>query len=175
MATEEIMEEDVQNGNGKEVQFTVSMSAKILYDYMINHAYTGTSGILGTCFGALGILFFLRTSFILYLIIGLILIFYLPVNLWTQSVKSMTVNAAFKKPLEYKLNSEGITVSQGDTSQTASWDQCTKAVSTRQSIVVYTGKKNACIFPRKQLGDKLSPAIAVLAENMDPKRVKIRF
>ena len=46
----------------KSVSFDVTMDSKILYDYMINHAYTGSSGILGTCFGVLGILFFLKTN-----------------------------------------------------------------------------------------------------------------
>ncbi len=103
------------------------------------------------------------------------LIFYLPVNLWIQASKMITTNPAYQKPLTYVMNSDGITVTQGEISETASWDKCTKAVSTRQSIVVYTGKKNAFVFPRKQMQDKLTPAIAVIAENMDPKKVKIRF
>lgn len=158
-----------------EITFQVSMNTKILYDYLINHEYTSSSGILGTCFGALGILFFVRTSYPLYLIIGLMLIFYLPFNLWKQAARMMTTNPAYKMPLNYKLNSDGITVSQGEVSETAGWDACTKAVSTKTSIVLYTGKKNAFVFPRNQLVDKLSPTIAIIAENMEPKKVKIRF
>lgn len=165
----------IEETEGKEVSFSVKMTAGIMYDYLIKHAYSGASGILGTCFGLLGCLFFARTGFVLYLIIGVMLILYLPVTLWTQASKAVINNEVYKTPLVYTLGSEGINVSQGEVSETASWQQCTKAVSTRQSIIVYTGKRNAFVFPRKQLNDKISPLIAVIAENMDPKKVKIRF
>lgn len=169
------MDSNIENCDENSITFQVKMSAKILYDYLLNHAYTGSSGIIGTCFGVVGILFFLRTSYPLYLIIGIMLILYLPYTLWTQAARTMTVNEAYKLPLTYTLDSKGITVSQGEVSETASWDQCTKAVSTKMSIVVYTGKKNAFVFPRAQLLDKLTPMLSVIAENMDPKKVKIRF
>lgn len=159
----------------KSVSFDVTMDSKILYDYMINHAYTGSSGILGTCFGVLGILFFLKTNYVLYLIIGAVLILYLPINLRYRAALQMQNVESFKKPLHYNVDENGITVSQDDTTQQVAWEQCTKAVSTKQSIVVYTGKANASIFPRKQLEDCLPALIAVIAENMEPGKVKIRF
>lgn len=162
----------------KELNITVSMNAKILYDYLVHHAYTTSACILSTCIGALGIIVFLNNPAVdrvLYLILGTILVFYTPISLKLQSAKLMQFNEAFKKPLDYTLNSEGITVSQGDTSQTIGWDKCVKVVSTRQSIVLYTGKKNASIFPRKQLGDKLPALISVMAQYMEPKKIRVRY
>lgn len=159
----------------KEVTLDVHMSAGILYDYMLNHSYSGASGILGTCFGFLGIVAFARTHFPLYLIMGILLIFYLPVHLRYRAAVQMQMTEAFKKPLHYVVNREGISVSQGDQTERVSWEQCLKAVSTRKSIVVYTGKQNATIFPRADLGEYTAALIAVIVENMDPKRVKIRY
>lgn len=162
-------------GKNREVIIDVHMNAGVLYDYMLNHSYSGASGILGTCFGFLGIVAFAKTHFPLYLIMGLLLIFYLPVHLRYRAAMQMQLTEAFKKPLHYVVDSEGISVSQGEQTEHVSWDQCLKAVSTRKSIVVYTGKKNATIFPRKDLGEYTGALIAVIVENMDPKRVKIRF
>ena len=162
----------------KEISLSVSMNANLLYDYLIYHAYSNAAGILGTCVGALGVLVFLAqpgVNRVMYLILGVILIFYAPVSLKIRSMQLMQLSETYKKPLDYVLNAEGITVSQGEVSQTMSWDKCVKAVSTRQSIVLYTGKNNASIFPRKQLGDKLPALVAVFAENMDPKKVRIRY
>lgn len=159
----------------KEVTLDVHMNAGSLYDYMLNHSYSGASGILGTCFGFLGIVVFVRTHFPLYLIMGILLIFYLPVHLRYRAAVQMQMTEAFKKPLHYVVNREGISVSQGEQTECVSWEQCLKAVSTRKSIVVYTGKQNATIFPRADLGEYTAALIAVIVENMDPKRVKIRY
>ena len=162
----------------KELSVSVTMSAKILYDYLVFHAYSSASTILATCMGCFGIIVFANAPSAdraLYLILGVILVFYTPISLRLQAAKLMQFNETFKKPLDYMMNSEGITVSQGEESQTVGWDKCIKVVSTRQSIVLYTGKKNASIFPRKQLGDKLPALVAVMAENMDPKKIRVRY
>ena len=80
-----------------------------------------------------------------------------------------------KQPLQYEFSEKGYTVSQGDVRQSVSWEQCTRAVSTSLSIVIYTGKNNASVFPRKQLGGQLTELLAVIAKYMDPKKVKIRY
>ncbi len=179
-STEEIevtkqQNEEAMSETSRSLSFDISMSSKILYDYMVNHAYSGSSGILGTCFGFLGIIFYAKTGYILYLIIGVVLLFYLPVNLRYRAALQMQNVESFKKPLHYEVDENGITVSQGEVTETVGWEQCTKAVSTKLSIVVYTGKANATIFPRKQLEDKLPVLIATIAENMEPQKVKIRF
>lgn len=175
-----INNQDAENADKvkKELKVTVNMNAKLLYDYLVHHAYSSAACILSTCIGALGIIVFANNpgaDKALYLILGAILVFYTPISLKLQSAKLMQFNETFKKPLDYTLNSEGITVSQGEESQTIGWDKCLKVVSTRQSIVLYTGKRNASIFPRRQLGDKLPALISVMAENMEPKKIRVRY
>lgn len=174
--TGEIMQEQAEQEPEAEVElsFPVQMSASLLYDYLIHHAYTGSSGILGTCFGILGLIAYAKTHFILYLILGIVLILYLPVNLRYRASLQM-LQPVMKQPLNYEFSETGFTVSQGETRQSVRWEQCTKAVSTSLSIVVYTGKNNASVFPRKQLGGQLTDLLAVIAKYMDPKKVKIRY
>ena len=49
-----------------------------------------------------------------------------------------------------------------------------KAVSTVNSIIVYTTKTNACIFPKKDLGEQKDKVIEMISTHMPPKKVKIR-
>ena len=55
------------------------------------------------------------------------------------------------------------------------WDAMYKAVSTKNSIILYTTRVNACIFPRKQLGGHTTDVIKMIATHMPPKKVKIRY
>ncbi len=155
--------------------FDVKITAGILYDYMLYHTYTGTSGLVGNCMGALMVVLFFYNGNILALIGGLVVLAYTPWTLFLKSRQQMVRTASFKEPLHYELEDEGIRVSQGEETLLLAWDGLYKAVSTRQSIIVYTSKVNACIFPRKDLDGQVVEVIRMLSEHMPPSKVKIRF
>ena len=172
---EEILEEKEQkNVNRGRLHFEVLMTDKLLYDYMIHHAYTHFSGILSVCFAALGFMFFAKTHEIMYLALAVLLVLYLPINLGYRA-KVQMMNPVFKKPIIYDIDEDGIRISQDETVNMAEWGMCEKVISTRQSIVVYTGKNNATIFPRKVLGDELAAFLAMTAEHVGPKKMKVRY
>ena len=82
---------------------------------------------------------------------------------------------AFQQPLHYRLCEEGIEVSQNGENQMAKWEQCVKACNTRKSIIIYTSKVNAFIFPRTDLGNQTEDVIAYIAKHVSPDVMKIRF
>jgi hypothetical protein len=82
---------------------------------------------------------------------------------------------AFKKPLHYKMTDDGISVSQGESEERQSWDSCYKAISTGKSIIIYTSRTTASIFPKSDLGDKKDALVQMVSTHMSPKKVKIRF
>jgi len=161
----------------KRIEFDITIDKGTLYDFLVYHAYSTSTGLIGTCFGSLGILGFISSNCenFLFLILGLVLIVYTPVSLKLQASKTVQLNPVYKNPLHYVIDENGITVSQGETTTTAGWDQCRKAVSTRLSILVYTGKKNASIFPRKQLGDRLTAVLAVMANYIEPSKMRVKY
>lgn len=158
-----------------EIDFKIQIKAGDLYDYMLRHTYHGAQGLLGSCVGALAILLFLGNRQVIYLIAGIVLLVYLPWNLFLKSRQQMLTTPAFKKPLHYILNEEGISVSQDGVMECQKWEDMHKAVSTSKSIIVYTNPVNACIFPRRELGDKQQQVIAYISTHMDPKKVNIRY
>jgi len=99
---------------------------------------------------------------------------YLPWTLFIRSRKQALDNPVFQQPLHYVLDEEGITISQGETSTHQAWENMVKAVSTGKSIIVYTTRVNATIFPKNQLGDKKEAVIEIISTHMSPKKVKIR-
>lgn len=157
-----------------EIEFDVRITPGILYDYMMHHTYSHMAGLMGSLVGVLMLFLFASNRQPVALIIGLVILLYLPWTLFLRSRQQMLNTPAFKKPLHYKLTEEGIQVSQDDTTEQMGWDGMVKAVSTLHSIVVYTTPVNACIFPKKDLGESKYKVIEIISTHMPPNKVKIR-
>ena len=156
------------------LEFDVHMNAGVLYDYMLRHTYTGTAGILGSAAGALGVVAGAVKHYPLYWILGLVILAYQPVSLWLRA-KQQALQPVFKEPLHYKMTDEGVSVSQGETEQFQKWEDMYKAVSTGRSVILYTDRIHASIFPRKDLGERQAEVIAAICAHMPAKKVQIRF
>lgn len=152
----------------------VTITVSVLYDYFLRHVYSSFSGMFGTIVGAFMIMVYLMKGIsVLYLICGVIVILYLPCSLYLTA-KRQSLQEAFKTPLHYAFYENGVEVSQNDIRQMQRWEDMVKAVSTSQSIILYTGKNAASIFPRKDLKEDSMGLIQVISTHMDAKKVKIR-
>lgn len=157
-----------------ELEFDVKIDAKVLYDYMLHHTYGSFQGVLGTAVGALMIVGFVATKYVIWLIGGIVLLAYLPWSLFLKSRQQMLRTPAFKQPLHYKITTEGVEISQGEAREFQKWENMYKATSTSKSIILYTSTVNASIFPRKELGEKQVSLIEMISKNMPANRVKIK-
>lgn len=156
------------------IEFDIQMTTAKMYDYMLYHTFRSFSGIMGEVVGIMLIACFFVTYKPLYLIAGIVVVLYLPVALYMNAKKQVTLNPVFKKPLHYTLDEEGITVASGDATDSQKWTDMHKAVSSSKSIIIYTNKINACIFPKSDLGEKLPDVIRIISTHMDSKKVVIR-
>lgn len=157
------------------VELDVKIEAGDLYDYMLMHSYNGASGLLGSGIGAVAVIVGITKGQPIFWILGLVALLYLPWTLFLKSRQQALNNPAFAQPLHYTLDEQGITVSQGEMEEHQDWADMVKAVSTSRSIIVYTSKNSATIFPRKQMGDKTTAVIQSVCTHMEPKKVKIRY
>lgn len=157
-----------------EVEFDVQMTSADLYDYMLHHTFTSPSGLIGAVAGALMIVAGFAGSGALCTIAGIVILLYLPVALFMRSKQQFLSNPAFRQPLHYRMDEEGITVSQGEHEECCKWEDMQKAISTMRSIVLYTSAVNATILPKKAMGEKTAAVIEVISTHMPPKKVKIR-
>lgn len=159
----------------KEIELDVKINKNILYDYSLYHTYRSFAGILGTFIGILLIVYYVRMHNPLHLIFGIIVIFYLPVNLYMACTRQMQVTEAYKAPIHYRLHENGIEFSQGEIVQGYEWSKVLKAVGTSKSIFLYTGKNIATILPRADMGDDMLEILAYIHAHVEPSKVKIRF
>ena len=156
-----------------ELEFDVHVDANALYDYMLRHTYTKAAGLLGSTAGALGIVAGMMLRYPIYVIFGAVVLLYQPVSLWLRAQKQALL-PVFKEPLHYRMTDQGIEVSQKGETQGQKWEDMYKAVSTPRSIILYTSRVNASIFPKKDLGEKSSAVIQMISTHMPPRKVKIR-
>lgn len=156
------------------VELDVKITSGDLYDFLLRHSYNSVSGLLGAVIGALGVIVGISRQYWIYLILGVVILLYLPWTLFIKSKQQVANNPVFKEPLHYVLDENGITISQGDSSTCQAWEDCLKAVSTGRSIIVYTAKNNATIFPKSQMQDKTTDVIEMISTHMPPAKVKIR-
>ena len=157
-----------------ELEIDIKMTANALYDYLLFHMYSSFQGILGAVAGAFLLLLFFMGYGPIYLIAGLVVEAYLPYTLFLRSRKQFLASSAFREPLHYVFTDAGMSVEQGEIKEEIEWDLMVKAVSTPSSIIIYTSRVNASIFPKKDLGDKKAMLIEAISTHMDPKKVKIR-
>ncbi|MBR1771197.1 MAG: YcxB family protein [Lachnospiraceae bacterium] len=156
------------------VELDVKIEPQDLYDYMLMHTYNSASGILGSTVGAVVALVGIARGQVLFIVAGLVLLLYLPWTLFLKSRQQALRNPAFKAPLHYVLDESGITVSQNGEEQHQDWGDMVKALSTGHSIIVYTSRVNATIFPKREMGDKKTDVIEMISTHMPPQKVKIR-
>lgn len=156
------------------VEFDVKMTTGKMYDYMLRHTFTSFAGIVGELLGIVLVVGFFVYGQWLYLVAGIVCVFYQPVALYFRASRQVKGNEAFSAPLHYRLDDTGITVTSGENTDSLGWDKMYKAVSTTRSVIVYTNRINACIFPKEDMGDKKDTAVAIISAHMDPKQVNIR-
>lgn len=155
-------------------ELDVHMEAKVLYDFNLRHTYAGLQGPIATILGAMLIFFFAQGAGVIYLIAGIFVIGYLPWNLYLSAKRQALMTEAFKKPLHYAFTEEGIYVSQGEAMEMQRWEDVYLAVATSKSIIVYTSKTKASIFPRKDLGTQAVTLIEIICKHVSPKKVRIK-
>ena len=156
------------------LNLTMKIEAGDLYDYMLMHSYNSPAGILGSAFGAVLIFFALATQQWMFIVLGAVMLLYLPWTLFIKSRRQILSNPSFQEPLQYTLDEEGLTISQGEAEEKMVWEDMYKAVSTGRSIILYTSRINATIFPKRQLGDQKMLVIEMISTHMPPVKVKIR-
>ena len=114
-------------------EFDFQMDEKTLGDFYMSHNFMGGSAMLWPLIGVVAIaLAFLSgeaTPMIyrgVYVVFGLLFIFYIPWDLKKKAKKQLKVNPYYAEPIHYVLDEEGITTTQGENTATLSWDKFSK-------------------------------------------------
>lgn len=164
----------------KPITFSVQMTWKEIYKFTMYHTYHSFAGILGLVLSIMAlanlILSFDKLSdqgkTIMTIVAAWFLIFE-PLRMLMRSKSQMKLSKAYKKPLNYIVNEEGITVSQDEESQTIEWKQLFKIVETKSQFLVYSNRINSFIFPKSSLEGQVDDLGNAMAEYSKDTTVKL--
>ena len=156
------------------LEFDVKMTTPVMYDYMMYHTMTGMQFYLAIGIGIMAIAAFVIDHNPIYLIAGLVMLAYLPVERYVQAARQVKLNPVFKENLHYTLDDEKMSIDVKDEHMDAPWDTISKVRSTRKSLILYTGSVTATIFPREALGSDYDKAVTLIRDKVPAGRVRIR-
>lgn len=144
----------------KEIKFSVQITVKDMFAFLMQHSYRGVSLLADAIvtFGAIGLLL---TGFgkgdpvktVALIFVALLFTVVHPLQLYSRARKQVTKNEVFKKPLDYVVTDEGISLSQGSEAQSFTWADVYQIKESKSQILVYTGRVYACIWPKRALAE----------------------
>ena len=155
-------------------EFDVNMTTPVMYDYMMYHTLTGIQFWMAVVIGLMVCVIFFVNHNPLYLFAGIVVIVYLPIERYIQAKKQVTLNPVFKETLHYTLDEDKMAVDVLDEHMEAEWNSITKVRSTKKSLILYTNRVTATIFPKESLGEDYNRAVELIKNGVPAGRVKIR-
>lgn len=165
----------------KKVEVDIKMTLQDLYRFNLYHTYHSSQGILSVALAVmialLGILTWGDAGIvdnILYLAVAVLLLVYVPINLYSRAKKQIRASEVFQNTIHYIFDETGITTVLGEQSVTMPWTQLYKIVSTRRMLLLYGARIRANVIPRNQLGDSYDAIYELARSHMESYRFKMK-
>lgn len=163
------------------ITFSVQMTEKEVYRYTLYHVYHSFSGIFGLCLSAIAIANLIMNfssmsdqAKTIMIIIALWSTVLDPLMMKSRCKSQFKRTKAYQKPLQYRLDSDGVTVSQDEESQTLAWDKLVKVVETGSQFLVYSSRIHAFIFPKSMMDGQESDMRQIVVHNTLDTNVKLK-
>lgn len=144
----------------EKLSFSVKMTVKEIYRFTMYHVYFQPTGFLEYAISVIAAIilawkFQVLTTQTKIMLILLSCWFILidPVILYFRARGQLKRNKAYQNDLKYDIDKNGITVSQGELSQTIGWMHLIKIVETKSQFLIYSNRVNAFIFPKSAIGE----------------------
>ncbi len=161
--------------------FSVKLSQKDLYRFKVYHAYTGSQGLLTIL---IGVIVLTIASFtmgtvqpfytVMYYLFAVVFWIYTPIALWLQTKSQYKKMASLRETLTYTVDDTGIHVAVGEQKVDLAWSGIYKLVSTKQDVLIYSGRVNAYVIPKEQIGDSYEPLKQLAQAHLESFRVKLK-
>ncbi|BBF44363.1 hypothetical protein lbkm_3076 [Lachnospiraceae bacterium KM106-2] len=165
----------------KEINISVKMRTKDMFDFLFRHAYTNLSGILGVILSACAFVYLilnyqeLSTAKIALLIFGSLLFTVInPIQLYMKAAQQVKLNPAFKDALVYRITEEAVNVKQGGQKGDIKWDEIIKVIETKKSILIYTSNVTAFILPKASMEGQEAALRDLIKQKIDAKKCKLK-
>lgn len=163
------------------LEFDVKVTEKDLYSFNMEQAYKGSQGILSiflaillTATAVMSMQKGQALYSVLYIVIGIVILLYVPISLKGRVRLVLKTNEVLKKPLHFEVDDTAINVSQGEETAQLPWELVYKFVANEKRILVFSNRKNAYILPKEQLGSSFEELKEMAKRNLEKYRLKVK-
>ncbi len=144
----------------EKITFSVKVTVKDLYFFLLRHLFTGFGGWFGILFaaGLVALAVFTKGKVtveytVIYLVIALFVLVYPFFNLYGKAKKQVS-SERLNRPLQYRVGEEGITVALEEEEAGFAWQDLKKIVETKKLLIVYVNAVRAFLWPKEQIGSQ---------------------
>lgn len=162
-------------------EFDIQLQPVDMYRYNLYHTYTSLSGYLSILLSLIAFAAAVKTwgevtlvYTVIYLALGVLLLFYVPVTLYLRSKQQVLASPVLKNVLHYTVDDTGVTTSQGEASSTLAWDQVYRVVATKHNILICINPRNAFIIPRAQVAEEYQTIRQIAKKHLEKYRFKMK-
>ena len=170
------------------MKFDIKITDKDMYRFNLYHVYHTFNGIISVVVGlfVFVVMFVVRdrlipTDMMLYVALGIALLLYTPITLFTRSKAQVASSPVLQNTLSYEFNDEGIFVVTNveledgvENSVLLPWNEIYKIVETKAQLLIYSGRVSAYVIPVEQLGDKKEELKSYIKERTEDFRLSFR-
>ena len=164
-----------------ELQLDIQLKEKDLYRFNLFQTYTSSQGIVSIVLAILGVIMAV-TSFeggnigygVMSVAFSVIILLYIPISLRGRVKLTLKNNEVLAGVLHYHFTEKEIKVTSGEDSGELPWKQIYKMIDTKHNVLIYSGRRNAYVLPKDQIGDNYETLKAIAKKVLEPHRVKLR-
>lgn len=139
----------------KSIAFSVKMTAKEVYRFTLYHVYHSASGLIGVMLSLLALIYLLFNfnemsdlNKTIMIIVAAWFTVWEPIMMFSRSKAQVKRNKVYQKPLNYRIDENGIAVSQDEEHQVIAWENLLKIVETKTQFLIYSSRIHSFIFPK---------------------------
>lgn len=162
------------------VEFDIRITDRDMYRFNMYHSYTGFQGIFATILGIAVLIVAVLTRgkiaamyTYLYIAFGIVFLIYMPVSLFLRSKRQLLTSEALRDTLHYKLDEQGICVSQKGETASLPWKQVYKMIGTKSNLLIYSSRINAYVIPRALINEKYDAIKAMAVKYLKDYQMKL--
>ena len=162
-------------------EFNITLNPKLFYRFNMKMLYLSFQGFLAIaipifCFvvGGFDLSKALYQVAAVYIGCGLLFLLYMPISMWLRSKKLFKEGAPMTLPLTYTISEEKIVVKQGSEYSEATWDQVYKLNAGKRGIEIFTGRRNACLLPKEQMGEAYDTVVEIATKQLPKYRLNVK-
>ena len=164
-----------------EIKFSVQMKTSYMFDFLYWHSYHGLTGVINYALSLAGVAaliagFGKNNTAVTVMLVMLALLFTVinPLSLLYKAARQIKRTPMFQKPLYYRFDEKGFSISQESSSDSAEWSSVLLLRETGKSIILYMGAANAVVLPKKEIGSQLNDFKALLRKTVPEVAKKLK-